>query len=172
MVLIGCFFQAAQTLIYLQENNLLEYADLESRTKKTTDQYHALAAKIKTAEARMAEIKVLQQHIINYSKTRSTYLAYRKSGYSKKFKQDHEADILVHQSAKKHFDSLGIKKLPTIKSLQSEYAELLAQKKNIYPEYRKLQAEMKDLLTVKANVDRLLNQDERPPQEEQREKPR
>ena len=59
-----------------------------------------------------------------------------------------------------------------IKSLQSEYAELLAQKKNVYPEYRKLQAEMKDLLTVKANVDRLLNQDERPPQEEQQEKPR
>ena len=120
----------------------------------------------------MAEIKVLQQHIINYSKTRSTYVAYRKSGYSKKFKQDHEADILVHQSAKKHFDSLGIKKLPTVKSLQSEYAGLLAQKKNIYPEYRKLQAEMKDLLTVKANVDRLLNQDERSPQEGQREKPR
>ena len=161
--------QAAQTLIYLQENNLLEYVDLESRTKEATDQYHTLAAQIKTAEARMAEIKVLQQHIINYSKTRSTYVAYRKSGYSKKFKQDHEADILVHQAAKKHFDSLGIKKLPTVKSLQSEYAGLLAQKKNIYPEYRKLQAEMKNLLTVKANVDRLLNQDERSPQEEQRE---
>lgn len=39
----------------------------------------------------------------------------------------------------------------------------------IHPEYRKLQAEMKNLLTVKANVDRLLNQDERSPQEEQRE---
>ena len=48
----------------------------------------------------------------------------------------------------------------------------MPQKKNINPEYRKLQAEMKDLLTVKANVDRLLNQDERPSQEEQREKPR
>lgn len=140
--------------------------DLESRTLAVTDRYHELSAEIKTAETRMAEIKILQQHIINYSKTRSTYVAYRKAGYSKKFKQEHESDILVHQTAKKFFDDLGLKKLPTVKSLQKEYSELLSRKKEIYPEYRKLRAEMKDLLTVKANVDRLLNMEEQPGKEE------
>ena len=164
--------QAAQTLIYLQENNLLEYVDLEKRTMAVTDRYHALAAEIKSAEAKMGEIKVLQQHIINYSRTRSIYIAYRKSGYSKKFREEHESDIIVHQSAKKHFDTLGIEKLPTVKSLQAEYAELLSRKKESYPEYRKLQSEMKELLTVKANVDRLLNMDIQPTQEEQRDEPR
>lgn len=159
--------QAAQTLIYLQENKLLEYVDLESRTLAVTDRYHELSAEIKTAETRMAEIKILQQHIINYSKTRSTYVAYRKAGYSKKFKQEHESDILVHQTAKKFFDDLGLEKLPTVRSLQKEYSELLSRKKEIYPEYRKLRAEMKDLLTVKANVDRLLNMEEQPGKEEQ-----
>ena len=164
--------QAAQTLIYLQENNLLEYVDLKNRTHTVTDRYHELAADIKSAESRMAEIKVLQQHIINYSRTRSTYVAYRKAGYSKKFLEEHESDIIVHQSAKKYFDTLGIEKLPTVKSLQAEYAELLSRKKEIYPEYRKLQSEMKELLTVKANVDRLLNMDMQPMQEEQRDKHR
>ena len=105
--------------------------------------------------------------IINYSRTRSTYIAYRKAGYSKKFKQEHESDILVHQTAKKFFDELGLEKLPTVKSLQKEYSDLLSRKKEIYPEYRKLRTEMKDLLTAKANVDRLLSIDAQSRKEEQ-----
>ena len=159
--------QAAQTLIYLQENKLLEYVDLESRTLTVTDRYRELSTEIKNAETRMAEIKILQQHIINYSRTRSTYVAYRKAGYSKKFRQEHESDILLHQTAKKFFDDLGIEKLPTVKSLQKEYSELLSRKKEIYPEYRKLRAEMKDLLTMKANVDRLLNMETQSGKDEQ-----
>ena len=162
--------QAAQTLIYLQENKLLEYTDLDKRTQAVTDRYHELATEIKSAEGRMAEIKTLQQQIINYSKTRGTYIAYRKAGYSPKFREEHEADIILHQSAKKYFDTLGIEKLPTVKSLQSEYSELLERKKKIYPEYRKKQSEMKELLTIKANVDRLLNMDIQPNREEQHEK--
>jgi len=162
--------QAAQTLIYLQENKLLEYTDLNKRTQAVTDRYHELATEIKSAEGRMAEIKTLQQQIINYSKTRGTYIAYRKAGYSSKFREEHEADIILHQSAKKYFDTLGIEKLPTVKSLQSEYSELLERKKKIYPEYRKKQSEMKELLTIKANVDRLLNMDIQPNREEQHEK--
>lgn len=151
--------QAAQTLIYLQENKLLEYEDLKNRTSTVSNRYHELSAEIKKAEERMTEIKILQQHIINYSKTRSTYIAYRKAGYSKKFKQENETEILLHQSTKKYFDEQGFDKLPTVKSLQSEYALLLSRKKEIYPEYRRLRTEMKDLLTVKANVDRLLDLD-------------
>lgn len=84
----------------------------------------------------MTEIAVLRTHIINYAKTREVYVAYRKAGYSKKFRAEHEADILLHQTAKKAFDELGMKKLPTVKSLQAEYAELMAQKKAAYSGYR------------------------------------
>ena len=121
--------------------------------------YHDLSERIKAAEKRMAEIAVMKTHIINYSKTRDVYVAYRKAGYSKKFKAEHESEILLHQAAKKFFDESGLKKLPTVKGLQTEYAVLLAEKKSAYAEYRKARDEMKELLTVKANVDRLMGYD-------------
>ncbi len=147
----------AQTYNYLSEHNLLDYADLEARTEAATTRFQDLSTKIKAAEKRMAEIAVLKTHITNYSKTRSVYVDYRKAGYSKKFKAEHESEILLHQAAKKFFDSLGLRKLPTVKSLQAEYATLLAEKKSAYADYRKARDEMKELLTVKANVDRLLD---------------
>ena len=108
----------------------------------------------------MAEIAVLRTHIINYSKTREVYVAYRKAGYSKNFLAEHEADILLHKAAKKAFDELGLKKIPTVKSLQAEYAQLLEEKKQAYGEFRQARDEMRELLTVKANVDRLLGTEE------------
>ena len=76
--------QMAQTLNYLSEHGLLDYTDLETKTAEATARYNALSGKIKAAEKRMAEIAVLRTHIVNYAKTRETYVAYRKAGYSRK----------------------------------------------------------------------------------------
>ena len=148
--------QLSQTLIYLEENNLLDRCVLEERTAAVTAQYHTLSTKMKSAEQRMAEIKVLQQHIINYAKTRDTYVAYRKAGYSKKFLSEHESEIILHKAAKQFFDEQGLKKLPTVKSLQAEYAQLLSEKKAMYAEYQQARDDMRSLQTAKANVDRIL----------------
>ena len=148
--------QLSQTLIYLEENNLLDRCVLEERTAAVTAQYHTLSAKMKSAEQRMAEIKVLQQHIINYAKTRNTYVAYRKAGYSKRFLLEHESEIILHKAAKQFFDEQGLKKLPTVKSLQAEYAQLLSEKKAMYADYQKAREDMRALQTAKANVDRIL----------------
>ena len=70
-----------------------------------------------------------------------------------------------------YFDGLGLKKLPTIKALNAEYAELLAEKKAAYADYRKAREEMKELLTAKANIDRILELDkEQEEANERREK--
>lgn len=159
--------QLAQTMNYLTDHGLLEYAALAEKTSAATARYNELSGQIKAAEKRMAEIAVLRTHIINYSKTRDVYVAYRKAGYSKKFLAEHEADILLHKAAKKAFDELGLKKIPTVKSLQAEYAKLLEEKKKAYGEYRQARDEMRELLTVKANVDRLLGTEE---QEAEKEK--
>ena len=92
----------------------------------------------------------------NYAKTRETYVAYRKAGYSRKFREEHEEEILLHQAAKNAFDEMGVKKLPKVKDLQAEYAKLLEEKKKTYAEYRRSREEMRELLTAKANVDRVL----------------
>lgn len=75
---------------------------------------------------------------------------------AKKFKAEHEADILLHQAAKKYFDGLGITRLPTVKSLREEYAGLLEEKRAAYASYKQARAEMRELQNVKANVEYLL----------------
>ena len=152
--------QMANTLNYLMEHNLLEYAVLEEKTAAATARHNELSAKIKAAEKRMAEIAVLRTHIINYAKTRDTYVAYRKAGYSKKFREEHEEEILLHQAAKNAFDDMGVKKLPKVKELQAEYARLLEEKKKTYAEYRRSREKMRELLAAKANVDRLMGMEE------------
>ena len=156
-------------LNYLSEHGLLDYADLETKTAEATARYNALSDQIKAAEKRMAEIAVLRTHIVNYAKTRETYVAYRKAGYSKKFRQEHEEEILLHQAAKEAFNELNVKKLPTIKELQTEYAQLLADKKKAYGEYRQARATMRELLTVKNNVDRVLAMEQTEPQQKEKD---
>ena len=151
--------QASQTMIYLEENGLLDRTVLNERMAEVSSRFQDLSGRIRAAEQRMTEIKIMQQHIINYSRTRNTYAAYRKAGYSKKFLADHESDIILHKAAKKYFDEQGLQKLPTVKSLQEEYAALLAEKKSIYPEFSKLKKEKSDLQKAKANVDRILSMD-------------
>lgn len=134
----------------------MSYDALAMKADEATARHAELSQKIKATEQRMAEIADLKTHIIHYVKTRNVYAAYRQSGYSKQFLSEHEQEIQLHKAAKKAFDELGLKKLPTIKSLQAEYEGLLAEKKAAYSEYKATRAEMRELLTARANVDRLL----------------
>ena len=151
--------QMAKTVSYLREHGLLDYAELERRTADASEQFNTLSDRIKAAEKQMAEITVLRTQIINYMKTREVFAAYKKSGYSRKFLAEHESEIILHRAAKKVFDQMGLKKLPTVKSLQAEYAELLADKKSAYAEYRQSREEMKELMIHKSNVDLILGKE-------------
>ena len=152
--------QMAQTMNFLTEHKLLDYDALQDAANNIQRTYGELSEKIKNAEARMTEISLLRTQIINYARTRDTYTAYRKNGYSKKFYAEHEQEIILHKAAKKVFEEMGYgkeRKLPTVKNLQIEFAQLLDEKKKAYGEYRKIRNEMKNILTAKANVDRILN---------------
>ena len=151
--------QMAHTLNYLTENNLLSYDALKEKAAEVSARYHALSAQIKVTEKRMAEIAALRKHIINYSKTRDVYVAYRKAGYSKKFYEEHTADLLLHKAAKQAFDGLESKNIPTVNALNAEYAELLSAKKKAFTEYTNARTEMRKVLIVKANVGIILEQD-------------
>ncbi len=111
-----------------------------------------LLASIKDAETRINEIRELKKHIINYSKTRSTYEEYRKAGYSKKFLEEHREEIIIHKTAKKAFDELGVRNLPKVKDLNAEYAQLLTEKKQNYAEYRQIRDEAQEFLITQRNV--------------------
>ncbi|MBQ9718861.1 MAG: relaxase/mobilization nuclease domain-containing protein, partial [Clostridia bacterium] len=148
--------QMAQTVNYLREQGLLNYDDLKQKSADASARYFALSDRIKTAEKRLAELAVLKTYIINYAKTREVYAGYRKTGYSKKYLAEHEGDILLHKAAKNALVERGLKKLPTVMALQAEYAELLAEKKAAYAEYRTARDEMRALAIHKANVEQIL----------------
>lgn len=138
-------------------------------TAKLSGRFTELSTSIKAAEKRMAEISVLKTHINNYSKTRTVYEAYRKSGYSKKFFEEHREELLIHKAAKEAFNQLDGKKLPTRKQLDEEFHQLLSEKKQAYGEYRQVKKDMQEYLIAKQTVETILGIDRRR-EEERKEK--
>ena len=161
--------QMAQTFNYLSENNLMNIEDLTAKTDAAIARVHELQVTIRETEKRMAELHALKGHIINYVKTQEVYAAYRMVGYSKKFVAEHEQEIKLHQAAKEAFSALGTQKIPKVKEIQAEYDELKEKKKQAYAAYHQAQDEMRQLLTVRANVERILGIEEKE-KERQKEK--
>lgn len=146
--------EMSKTLLFLQEQKIGSAEELRERAAAATERYHAMGDSIKAAEARLTEIAVLKNHIINYAKTREAYTAYRKAGYSKAFLEAHREEITLHKAAKAAFDEARLQKLPKIKELDAEFAELLTKKKAAYPDYRKARNEMQELVRAQKNVER------------------
>ena len=148
--------EAAKTLNFLVDNNLTDYDELTARAEQAGERFDVASRKIKQLEGRMAEIVQLKTHIINYSKTREVYAAYKKSRHKKEFWAEHGTEIAQHEAAKKAFDALGGKPIPKVAQLSQEYAELLAEKQSQYVEYKAARQDMITYKTSKQNVDKIL----------------
>ena len=159
--------EAARTVCLLREKGINSYEDLTALTDKQSSRFSELTDSIKNAEKRMVEIKALQTHINNYYKTRQTYVDYRKSGYSKKFLEEHREEISLHKAAKQAFDQLEGKKLPSRQSLHEEFNQLMIQKKQEYAEYRQVKKEMQDYLIARQTVETILNIDRKKKKEKE-----
>ena len=112
----------------------------------------------------------MRTHIINYAKTPRDLcsLSDRLVTLRNSVRNMKQKSCSTRQQ-KNAFDDMGVKKLPKVKELQTEYAKLLEEKKKIYAEYRRSREEMRELLTAKANVDRLLKMDEEQKQEKEKD---
>ena len=157
-------------MCFLQENGIHDFDELNTRTDAAVSRFNDLGDSIKSAEARLQEIAVLKTHIINYAKTRDVYVAYRKSGYSRKFFEAHRESITIHKAAKVAFNALGLKKLPRVKELNAEYAEILARKKAAYPEYRKARAQMQEYLVAQKVAAVVLDKEQELHEQQERKK--
>lgn len=103
-------------------------------------------------------------------KTREIYDAYRKTGYSKKFFEEHRAESTLHKAAKDAFNESSFKKLPTIRELRQEYAELLTGKKQAYSGYREAKKRLQDFLKARQNVETFYGDELKKEREEAKEK--
>lgn len=162
--------EAARTVILLKEKGLDNYDDLVAQTEKLSARFDELSDSIKAAEKRIVEVQALLKHMDNYYDTREIYVEYRKSGYSKKFFEEHRQEITHHKAAKKAFDELKLTKLPSRKSLYEEFYQLTAQKKKDYAEYRQVRKEKEELLIAKQTVETILNIDKKKEQEKEKDK--
>ena len=149
--------QMAAALQYLQENNLLEYGQLEKRAAEAADRFHALADQIKAAEDAIRVNAELKGAIVDYAKTRPVFEEYKAAKYSRKYLAEHEADLSQYRAAQETFRRLlDGAKLPKMDALKAEFQGLAAKKKAAYGKYQAARKEMQELITAKANVDVLL----------------
>lgn len=148
--------EAAKTLNFLLDNGIKDYDELNTRTEAAGKKFDNLSVRIRQLEGRMAETAQLKMHIINYSKTREIYKAYRKSRNKKEYYAAHTDEIKKHEAAKAAFDALGSKPVPKVAQLSEEYAALLAEKKACYEEYKTARKEMIEYQKAKQNIDTIL----------------
>ena len=144
--------EMSKTLLFLREHEINSLEQLHDFVEEKIAARDDHLAAVQTAEARIGEISVLRKHIFNYANTRATYEAYRKAGYSKKFREEHREEITIHKAAKKAFDELGVKRIPRVKELNEEYADLVAEKRQAFADYRKCRDEVKECLVVQENI--------------------
>lgn len=161
--------QMSKTLLFLRDHKIESMERLDQMVVQQVAKRDVLLTSIQQSEKRLAEIGTLKKHIINYSKTRSTYEEYRKAGYSKKFLEAHRKEITLHKAAKAAFDEVGVKKLPKVKELSIEYAGVLTAKKQAYAEYRQVKNEAQELLIAQRNIASLYDA-ERKEEEQKRQK--
>lgn len=149
--------QMATALQYLQENGMVDYADLEEKATQVTDHFHRLSDSIKSTEAAMKTNTELKAAIVNYAKTRPVFEGYKAAKYSRKYLAEHEADIATYRAARAAMDGLlNGAKLPKMDMLKTEFQRLAADKKKAYREYREVKKNMQEIITVKSNIDHLL----------------
>ena len=145
--------QISKSVLLFRERGAETTDQINALVDKTVKKRDALQAQMAESEKRLVEIATLKKHIVNYSKTRNTYEAYRKAGYSKKFFEEHREEITLHKAAKKAFDELGLARIPKVKELSAEYAEILTSKKKAYAEFRKVRDEAQELLIARQNLE-------------------
>jgi hypothetical protein len=162
--------QVAKALCFIREHGIKSLSELIELTDNAAKRFDELTESMKAKQKRLEEIAETKKQIANYAKTRETYEAYKKSGYSKKFFEAHREEITLHKAAKQAFDELGVKKIPKVKELSEEYAKTLTGKKAAYAEYRKIRDEAQELLISQRNVESLYGAETKEEQQRQEEK--
>ena len=149
--------EAARTLNYLTENNLLQYADLEKKVEDVHSSYDRTGKELKGVEARLREVQPLIKNISNYQRLKPVYDAFQKAKDKPGFKAKHEAELVIFEAARSTLLAMqGDEKLPSLKTLQAQQQRLLDEQQRLYDERAKLKKEVRQIETIKSNVDTFL----------------
>ena len=150
--------EAAKTINYLTENNLLQYADLEKKVEDIHGSYTRTGEELKRVEARLREVQPLIKNISNYQRLKPVYDAFQKAKDKTSFRSKHEAELVIFEAARSTLLAVQCdRKLPSLKSLQAEQERLTQEQQRLYDDRASLKKQAKLIDTIKANVDVFLS---------------
>ena len=155
----------AQTLILLQEKDLLNEDALNQRIAELETQYHDSLAVVKDLEGRMKSNKEFRYHIAAYTSTKSVAQQLKTAKRPAAFEGQHRAELTAYRAATAYFKANNITKLPSPKKLEAEYAQLASEKAKFYEQYKEAKEELLKLKTAKQNVASYFREEE-PAQQE------
>ena len=155
----------AQTLILLQEKDLLNEGDLNQRIAELETKYHDSLAVVKDLEGRMKANKELRYHIAAYTSTKNVAQQLKTAKRPAAFEEQHRAELTAYRAAAAYFKVNNITKLSSPKKLEAEYAQLASEKAKFYEQYKEAKEELLKLKTAKQNVASFFREEE-PAQQE------
>lgn len=151
--------QAAKTMNFLTENNILQYEDLIKKIDEIILDSEQTSGSLKQNEKKLSDMAVLIKNISTYQKTKDIYRGYIKVKNKESYRRKHESSLILYEAATKSLKDAGIKKLPELAALQKEYAALQKKKEAIYSDYGKLKKKVKEYQKIKQNVDTILQKE-------------
>ena len=151
--------EAAKTLNFLTENNLLQYVDLEAKTAEVAAAFDETADTLKAAEKRLADMAALMKNISTYQQTKPIVDGIRTTKDHAAYRREHQSAFILNEAAAKALKSHATKdgKLPNPATLQAEYNRLTEKKNALRVEYGNLRQQAHEYGIVKKNVDSILN---------------
>ena len=162
--------EAAKTINFLTENNLLQYSDLEAKVADIHSSFARTGDDLKRVEARLRDVQPLIKNISNYQRLKPVADALARAKDKAAFREKHQAELVIYEAARSTLKAMqGDKKLPSLKSLQTELQQLQDEQQRLYDERAKLKKQAKQIDTIKANVDIFLSLDREDEKEKQRD---
>ena len=141
--------------------NHLSIDDLPRAVEEACTKADALTAELKKVEAQIASTSQLIDQVRVYLSAVSTYKKYKASGWSRSFFAEHESEIRQYKQALLTFDEAGCKIVPKLKVLYDTLGQLKAQRRELIGDYAAAKKTKQELLTVQANLNALLPQNEK-----------
>ena len=155
----------SQTLILLQEKDLLNEDALNQRIAELETKYHDALAVVKDLEGRMKFNKELRYHIAAYTSTKNVAQQLKTAKRPAAFEEQHRAELTAYRAAAAYFKANNLTKLPSPKKLEAEYAQLASEKAKFYEQYKEAKEELLKLKTAKQNVASFFREEEQTQQE-------
>ena len=155
----------SQTLILLQEKDLLNEDDLNQRIAELETKYHDSLTVVKDLEGRMKFNKELRYHVAAYASTKNVAQQLKTANRPADFENQHRAELTQYRAAVAYFKANNITTLPSLKKLEAEYAQLASEKAKFYEQYKEAKTELLKLQAAKQNVASYFREEE-PAQQE------